>query len=617
MAIIDLRTKKTSKEDELLSVTEAKSFGVPYGTTRAEVFGMSPTKSGGSGISPGVVPGVTTGIEPRQQAIRSAVTSLPAGQQEAAFAALSVFPNAKEIVALLEKGVKTGPLAGRTQSLGQILSGTNSDFNKFKAGATAFTSNYIKALSGVQVSDRERQFLMGALPSENKQEQVNKDNIATLLDFLKNKYEVQLGVNLDKEASTRDESPRIAKARQEAAEAEREASRSVGSRVAGELGRFALEAPSRFLTSAVAAPVDVVKTAMGGQPVNLRDPLFGKPTFQAQAAQEIDALHQKAYDQGGELSLGDYGQALKPFAEVPLAAAETLGAGKLFTSGTGAARRLFSGRKEKEAADFIRQLVTPQQTTGKSGTFTRNIAKGRVEEGGRLFGGRTVAPDRMQLAVEEVVRDVPGLTKKNTLLQNSNAIHDEVGRAAQELRESLAQQDVVRLVDYSDIRNLIQRTKTELRENPVLVGDAEKTGQKILDKFASLLPKNRPINADDVLDARQELDSWMTQVKGSGIFDPKTDNAVSIALRTVRQGANDLMAEKAPDVAVKALLKRQSLLYQAIENIAPKASKEADTGFKRLLQRRPFLKWVGGIAAAGVVQGLVTGAVLNTVNSRE
>ena len=62
---------------------------------------------------------------------------------------------------------------------------------------TAFAANYIKGISGVAVSEQEYQRLMKALPNINKQEDVIRDNLKEMLKTIKNKYELQLGINFE------------------------------------------------------------------------------------------------------------------------------------------------------------------------------------------------------------------------------------------------------------------------------------------------------------------------------------------------------------------------------------------------------------------------------------
>ena len=242
----------------------------------------------------------------------------------------------------------------------------------------------------------------------------------------------------------------------------------------------------------------------------------------------------------------------------------------------------------------IRDLVTPIQTTGKAGTLTQNVKAGRVDEGG-IFSGRTKNPDAHQLAIEDAVKAVPGIEKGQSALESANAIHDEIGNTAEQLRKGLqesaaAHGDVQPIIGQDTWDTYIKGVRATIDENPLITGDAQATADKILNKFQSLLPQGKDITAEDILDARQGLDNYVKSIGKGAAFDPKTENAMSIALRATRQGANGLIADAAPDVAVKALLQKQSLLYDAIDNIAPKAAKEAGSGVGRVLQGIEALK---------------------------
>lgn len=87
-----------------------------------------------------------------------------------------------------------------------------------------------------------------------------------------------------------------------------------------------------------------------------------------------------------------------------------------------------------------------------------------------------------------------------------------------------------------------------------------------------------------MLEARKELDTWVRSQKGDAIFDPSSENALSISVRRVRQTMNDIVDQNVASTKVKDELRRQSLLYDAIDNIAPKAAEEASTAIGRLWQ---------------------------------
>jgi hypothetical protein len=296
---------------------------------------------------------------------------------------------------------------------------------------------------------------------------------------------------------------------------------------------------------------------------------------------------------------------------------DVIGAGDVRVGGAAADKTLSELASETPKApdtSFVRDLVTPAQTTGKTGTLTSNIRAGRVDEGG-ILSGRTINPTDHQLAIEKEVQSVPGIAKGQTDLQNANAIHDEIGNTAQNLRTSLLSRKVQPIVTQDHWNTFMDSVKSYIQANPLLVGDAEKTATKILDKFENLLPKGKDVTATDILDARQGLDKWIQSIKGGIAFDPKTENAVSIALRGVRQGANDMLEKVAPDVGVKQMLRRQSLLYDAIENIAPKASKEAGSATGRFFQEHPLIGKSLKYAAIGAGGAAFGGGAIEALKS--
>ena len=146
--------------------------------------------------------------EKEKEDLRKKILKLSAGQQEGAFSSIATFKNASDLIKLLDKGVKTGPLTG-VGTAGLEIFGVNvfpskqhrgtstQDENYFISGTTAFAANFIKSISGVAVSAQEYKRLMRALPSIYNQENVNRDNLKMLTDTIKNKYELQLGINFD------------------------------------------------------------------------------------------------------------------------------------------------------------------------------------------------------------------------------------------------------------------------------------------------------------------------------------------------------------------------------------------------------------------------------------
>lgn len=238
------------------------------------------------------------------------------------------------------------------------------------------------------------------------------------------------------------------------------------------------------------------------------------------------------------------------------------------------------------------QAVTAKPTP----TLIKEAYKqGRAGVGGilRRVG---LTPDARTQRAAEVTK---GIVKGKTAAEDSAAVYKAIGDEAQSLRTALRSREIQPIVQQEELSALYQKALQEIGEDPTMVGDATESASRIFRKFQSYLPKDRPINAEDILDARQKTDQWVEGLSKK-VFDPKTQSAVSIALNVIRRGANDLLISKADDVAVKASFEKQSALYDALANIATKAPAELGTTAPgRYLARHPFQKEiVKGVAGA-------------------
>ena len=102
----------------------------------------------------------------------------------------------------------------------------------------------------------------------------------------------------------------------------------------------------------------------------------------------------------------------------------------------------------------------------------------------------------------------------------------------------------------------------------------------------------------------------MSSLQSGDVFNPNYETAKTVALRAIRQEANDLIAAKAPSVAVKESLARQSALYDALENVSAKAAKEVGTtGVNRFMQKHPGVAGLLKVGGTGGGAGLGISAV--------
>lgn len=207
------------------------------------------------------------------------------------------------------------------------------------------------------------------------------------------------------------------------------------------------------------------------------------------------------------------------------------------------------------------------KNVAKSGT-TKSLITGEINR---------VTDPAIRGVAETVEEAVPNFGKLKTFSDKVNAVKEAIGTYAQKLRNGLRTGDVQPILTSEDLDGLKASIDKEVSENSLLTGNEGEAAQKIFNKFRSFLPQDRDVLMEDVLDARQKLDQWVEAQRGAGVFDPAKENAVSVGLRAVRQGANDLLEEKAPNAEVKALLQKQSQLYRAAENMSGRADREIGT----------------------------------------
>ena len=134
---------------------------------------------------------------------------LATGQErEGVMGSIGTLETGQEIIDMMETNdVSTGLISGRVRQGIRVfgvplvpgsraLGKTTQDEDRFDSLTTIYTAQFIKALSGAQVSDKEREFLMNALPSETKTRQANIEGIKAISDYLTNRYSPTVGVDM-------------------------------------------------------------------------------------------------------------------------------------------------------------------------------------------------------------------------------------------------------------------------------------------------------------------------------------------------------------------------------------------------------------------------------------
>jgi hypothetical protein len=254
-----------------------------------------------------------------------------------------------------------------------------------------------------------------------------------------------------------------------------------------------------------------------------------------------------------------------------------------------------------EKQSFVRDLVSPVRTKAiKEAQVART-----TETGSGILKKSIIAPTREELKAEEAVIKVPGVDSSKTYQQNFNIIQSHNTNLAKELETKVAQNEF--LVSKKEVNAKLNEAITRLAESPTIVGDAQKTAEKLINGAMKIVNENKG-NGSGILKARKDYDAWVLSQKPKA-FDSATADAFNLANKEVRNTLNNILDSKIKDVPTKELRLQQSSLYSAMDNIKVKAAQEADTAFGRLLQRTGQLlgtknKIVQGVAAAVGIGGL-------------
>lgn len=231
---------------------------------------------------------------------------------------------------------------------------------------------------------------------------------------------------------------------------------------------------------------------------------------------------------------------------------------------------------DSNAFKFAQKLVSPVETKE-----IKLDQVGRTTEAGGLFKKDIVTPTSQEIDSAKEVAQVPGISPSNTYQKNFNLIRDYNVKQAQQLESDVSKYDFV--IPKKEINARLNSAAEDLKNSPVIVGDAEVTAQKLLNGAKKFVAENEG-KGSGILKARKEYDQWVLSQRPKA-FDAKSENAFTLANKAVRDTLNDTLDEYATNLGVKDSLKKQSALYRAMDNIEPKAAEEANSVFGRALQR--------------------------------
>lgn len=290
-------------------------------------------------------------------------------------------------------------------------------------------------------------------------------------------------------------------------------------------------------------------------------------------------------------------------------------------AGEEAIKRGLTSETKRKAA-YIDDLVLELPTKA----VLEARVRGTVEKWRGLTSEYILNPFEKSMAKE--VAKIPGVSPKNTYQGNHRIIDTAVSNEAKKLTGLLKEHDVP--VSAFSYRKVLVQARNKLAENPLIVGDAAKTAEKIIDrawKLAKPAMEKGKLSAGELLKVRKSLDEWVTKQKGTKIFgdaketlDPGLETAMTAAVRSVRTSINELVIARSANVGVKESLAKQHILLTALDRVKAKAAKEganilwriwkkfqpALTARGQATQSFALLTGVGGLGAASMFAPSIT-----------
>lgn len=260
---------------------------------------------------------------------------------------------------------------------------------------------------------------------------------------------------------------------------------------------------------------------------------------------------------------------------------------KGLSSGASAAKAAFREKKINSIIPTILPKETPSQIAD---TITQRTLSGGL-------GNKVVYnPSASEKFMAEVALDV-GIKPKAPIVKNVQVANFSLRKEAQNLKSTLDK------ANATVAPNMLNKKSVEIAEriaaNP-LVDENTMLVEKILSAAQNAIDSN-PKTAAGLLQARKDFDEAITQFQPTALDVTAPATAFRHSAKQVRSGLNELVAETVPDALVKESLRKQSALYEIIENLASKAGEQGKIGKGRISR---FLETPAGkVAKYGAVAG--------------
>lgn len=284
-------------------------------------------------------------------------------------------------------------------------------------------------------------------------------------------------------------------------------------------------------------------------------------------------------------------KTVSPMAETPL----------------GALGRMSKNSAEKsidaKRMSFLQDLVTPIQNKAvKEDQVSRTI------EEGRIFKTSKVLPSKEQQDMMRTLKDLNIVNPKNTFQGNYNNIAKEISSEAESLKKALEKENVSLITpekvtptyktdsfgnkvhgdsivtpEHNRFVPVLQKAVDELSAWDTLRGNAKAQANRLASKMYEFIEKE-PQTTAGLLEARKKFYNFIENGKKDE-FDSDVLTAFAKARKVIAKTTNDFIAENTTSKDVKASLKKQSNLFDAMDVVEPKAAQQPKDALSRLVKK--------------------------------
>ncbi len=236
---------------------------------------------------------------------------------------------------------------------------------------------------------------------------------------------------------------------------------------------------------------------------------------------------------------------------------------------TGKVKNVVTKTPEEISADSLQKTtdyVSPKLTANETADA---LAQGRGQGGG-LLSKTKILPDDRTTEIGKAVQDIVNPSENGAT--NINNVRTALSKEADNLKTQI--QSVDHPYTFKELSSAIKSV-----EKPAMLKSAnlDKVFSQVQNKAISLA-KESGGNISNLLDARKAFDAYV-QKEFPNLYSSDTLTPMKSAIKNVRNAMNDFIEKNLPkDNSFKESLKKQSLYYDAIDNIASKAVPETRAG---------------------------------------